>query len=107
MKKKHGFVLEEENINSIPEITTQEKETFLLGINQQRTPQRPGKAFDPKAKPTYGINVRLNDYQLDLIRRVCEKEERSQQQIIKRILVPALENHISDMESSIQRKVGK
>ena len=90
MKKKFGFALDEEN--SIPDITFQQKESFIKGITDHSINSYQTKNLDPKAKPTYGINVRLNEYQLELIRRACEKEERSQQQVIKRILIPALEN---------------
>jgi len=51
---------------------------------------------DPKAKPTCGLNLRLNEYQLELIRKMADKEERSMQQIVKRMLIPALENALTE-----------
>jgi len=48
-------------------------------------------SIDKKSKPTTGINLRLNDYEMSLIRKLSEKEERSQQQVLRRILIPALE----------------
>lgn len=51
---------------------------------------------DPKAKPTCGLNLRLNEYQLDLIRSMAEREERSMQQIVKRMLIPALEAALNE-----------
>jgi len=92
MKKKFGFALDEEN--SIPDITSQQRESFVKGITDRSISSHHTRNLDPKAKPTYGINIRLNEYQLELIRRACEKEERSQQQVIKRILIPALEEFI-------------
>ena len=53
-------------------------------------------AHDPKAKPTCGLNLRLNEYQLELIRSMAEREERSMQQIVKRMLIPALESALTD-----------
>ena len=51
---------------------------------------------DPKAKPTCGLNLRLNEYQIELIRSMAEREERSMQQIVKRVLIPALEAALTD-----------
>ena len=48
-------------------------------------------AHDPSAKPNTGLNLRLNDYQLDLIRELAAREERSMQQVIRRTLIPAIE----------------
>ena len=47
---------------------------------------------DPAAKPTTGLNLRLNDYQIELIRQLAAREERSMQQVIRRTLFPAIEN---------------
>ncbi len=46
---------------------------------------------DPAAKPTTGLNLRLNDYQIELIRQLAAREERSMQQVIRRTLIPAIE----------------
>ena len=53
-------------------------------------------AHDPKAKPTCGLNLRLNEYQIELIRSMAEREERSMQQVVKRMLIPALEAALTD-----------
>ena len=47
---------------------------------------------DPAAKPSTGLNLRLNDYQIELIRQLAAREERSMQQVIRRTLIPAIEN---------------
>lgn len=53
--------------------------------------RKPQASLDPNAKPTKGINLRLNDYELEMLHRVAALEDRSVQKVIKRILVPALE----------------
>ena len=53
-------------------------------------------AHDPRAKPTCGLNLRLNEYQIELIRKMADKEERSMQQIVKRMLIPALEDALTE-----------
>ncbi len=58
---------------------------------EPRATQSVQPQHDPKAKPTCGLNLRLNDYQLELIRSMAEREERSMQQVVKRMLIPALE----------------
>jgi hypothetical protein len=49
------------------------------------------EVHDPAAKPTTGLNLRLNDYQIELIRQLAAREERSMQQVIRRTLIPAIE----------------
>ena len=100
-EKKHGFILEDEVINIIPEIYSHQKKAFVNDIRNHHTPVKNESNFDPKAKPIYGINIRLNEYQLNLIRKVCENEERSQQQVLKKILIPALEKKIEEIQPNI------
>ena len=47
--------------------------------------------FDPEAKPTYALNVRLNAYELALLRLLARAADRSQHWIVKNTLVPSLE----------------
>lgn len=47
--------------------------------------------LDPKARPSKAFNMRLNDYELELLREAAAAEFCSQQAIAKRILVRALE----------------
>ena len=66
------------------------------------TPGPPRAGLDPKAKPTSGINLRLNEYQITLLRYVAEHDGLSQQQTTRRILIPALEaraREIADNQS--------
>jgi hypothetical protein len=62
-------------------------ERFVAGA-----PRRTLRARDPRReKPTSGINLRLNDYELELVRRVAAAEGKSIQRTIKELLIPALE----------------
>lgn len=54
-------------------------------------PARSDVQLDPEAPPTRSFNLRLNDYQLDLIRRVSKMQRRSQMNTIRLLLLPALE----------------
>ena len=72
--------------------SAQEKVTaFVQGIRYEGNPDLPWAGLNPKSKPTSGINLRLNEYQLALLRFVAKHEDRSQQQVTKRLLVPILE----------------
>lgn len=51
----------------------------------------PWDGFSKDAKPLSGINLRLNDYERELLRFLAESDQRSIQQTIKRLLVPAAE----------------
>ena len=55
----------------------------------------PATSLARDAKPTNGINLRLNDYELDLVRTLAKREDRSMQKTIKRILIPALEKALA------------
>ena len=54
-----------------------------------------GPTHDPMAKPSTGLNLRLNEYQIELIRQLAAKQERSMQQVIRRTLIPAVEKALS------------
>ena len=62
-----------------------------MSVSQRVTPALPLGTLDPRAKPTSGINLRLNRYQLELLRQLAAADERSLQQTIKRLLIPAAE----------------
>lgn len=47
--------------------------------------------LDPDELPRRGFNVRLNEYELDLVRRVAKLQKRSRMSTIRLLLVPALE----------------
>ncbi len=66
-------------------------EAFAAGARKHSTELAPWSSMDQKAKPTSGINLRLNEYELTMLRHLAAAEDRSIQRIIKRILVPALE----------------
>ena len=70
-------------------------ERFTQGASTRSSKVKaPWSNFDPRDKPTSGINLRLNDYELTLIRYVAESEDRSIQKTLKRLLVPALEAEV-------------
>ena len=48
-------------------------------------------ARNPNEAPSITFNLRLNRYELALLRAVAAKERRSQQQAVKTVLIPALE----------------
>jgi hypothetical protein len=49
------------------------------------------KSLDPKAKPSKTLTLRLNEYQIELLRKVAELESRSIQKTVVWHLVPLLE----------------
>lgn len=53
--------------------------------------QLPWDKLDKNAKPLSGINLRLNDYEHQLLKFLAEADDRSIQQTIKRLLIPAAE----------------
>lgn len=51
----------------------------------------PWKQFAPDALPKTGINLRLNDYEHQALKWLAEKDDRSLQYTLKRLLKKALE----------------
>ena len=89
MIKRQRFQLPKEN--TVSAVDPEKVAVFVQGTLHEEDPDLPWGGLDPKAKPTRGINLRLNEYQLALLRFVAEHEDRSQQQVTKRMLVPSLE----------------
>lgn len=54
------------------------------------------RELDRAAKPTFALNVRLNAYELGLLRLLAQKQDRSQHWVLKKSLIPALEKLAKD-----------
>ena len=52
---------------------------------------RPWETLDKKAVPRTTFNLRLNDYQMTLLRWLADQRDESMQKLAKRLLIPALE----------------
>jgi hypothetical protein len=65
--------------------------TIARGRPPQRVRQAPGE--DPRKHdvPRYTFNLRLNDYELELLRSLAEEQRESMQKIVKNGLIPYLE----------------
>lgn len=83
--------------NKIPDVNTEDLINFTSKI-ENNAPVVREPSPDPKAKPTFGINVRLNEYQLNLIRSIAEKEERSQQYIVKNFLMEKIKEYMENQK---------
>ena len=68
---------------------------FIAGAERDG-PERPWEAWDKKAVPRTTFNLRLNDYELALLRWLAEQRDESMQKVAKRLLIPALERLAAD-----------
>ena len=75
-------------------------EQFASGAGTRSLETLPWAALDPKAKPTSGINLRLNDYELAVLRFLAEAEDRSIQKTIKRLLMANAEAEAKRLSGS-------
>ena len=89
MAERQRFQLPKEN--KVLAVAPEKIAAFVQGTLHEKDPGLPWVGLEPKAKPTSGINLRLNEYQIALLRFVAKHEDRSQQQVTKRMLIPALE----------------
>ncbi|MEL7483806.1 MAG: hypothetical protein AAFN41_05560 [Planctomycetota bacterium] len=80
----------EEVSNSVPDEkqprTREQRLQKALGAIMPEAPE-----LDPAAKPTFALNVRLNAYELGLLRLLAKKQDRSQHWVLKKNLIPILE----------------
>ena len=60
----------------------------------------PWETLDKDAKPLSGINLRLNEYEHELLKFLAEQDQRSLQQTIKRLLIPAAESAAEAIRSN-------
>ena len=82
----------------LPIANTADADAFIEAANEVRRdePQRPWHAFEKKAVPRTTFNLRLNDYELTILRWLAEQREESMQKVAKRVLIPALERLVED-----------
>lgn len=64
---------------------------------------QPWDAFDRKAVPRTTFNLRLNDYELTLLRWLAERRDESMQKVAKRVLIPLLEQLASEEQDKISQ----
>lgn len=66
---------------------------FAAGAKDHRVHKGPPPwdQFDPNDVPRHNVSVRLNDYHLAMLRWLAEDADVSQQKILKKVLVPAIE----------------
>ena len=71
-------------------------QTFIAGA-ERGDRGRPWEAWDKKAAPHTTFNLRLNDYELTLLRWLAEQRDESMQRVAKRQLIPVLEQLAADV----------
>lgn len=55
-------------------------------------PDRPWERFDKDARPITGLNLRLNEYEHELLKQLAKREDRSLQWTVKKLLIAAAED---------------
>lgn len=72
---------------------------FAAGAKEHRltTEPPPWEGHDPQALPRHNVSVRLNDYHIAMLRFLAQHADVSQQKILNRILVPAIEQQVKDL----------
>lgn len=77
--------------------------TFVAGAESEDL-ERPWEAWNKKAVPRTTFNLRLNDYELTLLRWLAEQRDESMQRVAKRLLIPALEQLATDTNLIEERR---
>jgi hypothetical protein len=66
-------------------------QAFIEGADLDTTTDRPWEQFNKRDVPRTTFNLRLNDYELTLLRWLAEQRDESMQRVAKRALIPLLE----------------
>ena len=78
----------------------EDEQAFIAGAEREPVePNRSWKSYNKKAVPRTTFNLRLNDYELGLLRWLAEERDESMQRVAKRVLIPALEQLADDTSS--------
>lgn len=82
-----------------PKVDPDALREFAAGAKEHRTKQEPysWEAHDPEDVPRHNVSVRLNDHQLEMLRYLAKQDDISQQKVLKKILIPAIEDRIEDV----------
>lgn len=100
-KTSDAFIAEAENVASVARTQTvavpaeQAISTSVMSESPSEAPARGPRATEDPRKfevPRYTFNLRLNDYELDLLRTLAEERRESMQKIVKTGLIPYLED---------------
>lgn len=72
---------------------------FAAGAKEHRvtTEPPPWEGLDPQALPRHNVSVRLNDYQIEMLRFLAKHADLSQQKVLNRILIPAIEQQAKEL----------
>ena len=76
-----------------PEIDPAALEAFAAGAKDRQGAAEalpPWASFDPNDKPRYNVAIRLNDYQLAMLRYLAEARDTSQHKLLQKHLLPIL-----------------
>ena len=86
-----------------PPIDPAALEAFAAGANARQTAEGslpPWAGFDPHDKPRYNVAIRLNDYQLAMLRYLAEVRDMSQHKLLQKHLMPILKQRaLEEFES--------
>lgn len=88
-----GFSLPKPDRASAPPVDQDALRQFTAGAKSHRTSEEapPWEQYPADAIPKHNVSVRLNDHQLAQLRFLAQAQDTSQQKILNRILIPAIE----------------
>lgn len=67
-------------------------QAFAAGAKERSMAQgKPWERHDPKALPKHNVSVRLNDYQMEILKYVAEALDMSQQKVLRKHALTTLE----------------
>ena len=82
-----------------PKVDPDALRAFAAGAKEHSTDQEPPpwERHNPDAVPRHNVSVRLNDYQIEMLRYLAKQEDISQQKVLNRILIPAIEEQAKEL----------
>jgi len=73
-------------------VDTEALRAFAAGAKEHKVDEPlPWQFHDPEDSPRYNVTVRLNDYHLEQLRWLAKQYDWSQQKVLRKLLLPAIE----------------
>ena len=82
-----------------PKVDQDALRQFASGAKEHRTAQEPPSwdKYDPEEAPRHNVSIRLNDYHLEMLRYLAKQADTSQQKVLRKVVVPAIEQLAEDL----------
>jgi len=77
-----------------PAVDPARLQNFAAGASDHSLETMPWDSLDPKDKPTINVSIRMNAYEIAILRHLVEQADTSQSKLLRRIVIPAMADRL-------------